>query len=634
MSYIYLIQDGKDLFTNIFKIGKTKQGIDNVIKLKRFNNYSKGTIQHNTWLVSLDNVDNIEINIKKYFKTKYILVRGFEWFEGNVKQMKKDIDLIIEHNDTSIIGGVTPLPPQEPTDKALMMMILKQNSDLIKDQKISKKIQKYNCELCKYNCCKQSEYNKHLSTRKHQLLLNPLSNIPTYSCECGKIYKHSPTLYAHKKQCIYINNSNNIIEDHIEDHIAIHIEDHIEDHIAIHIEDKHNDKNDIIIMLLNQNTKLIKDQPDIKQGAVTPLTPQEPTPQEPTPQEPITEEPITEEPTDKALMMMILKQNSDLIKDQKISKKIQKYNCELCKYNCSKQSEYTKHLFTSKHVNRTKQNVLEHQISKISKCFTCKNCNKCYNVRNSLWYHEKKCIPTNNSNTIIKDHIEIHMEDDNDANNEDDNAANIVIKPTDKDDIIIMLLKQNTELIKDQADIKQIIMELVKNGITNNTTNNINSHNKAFNLNFFLNDTCKNAMNINEFLDSIQLELNDLMELGELGYVASMSKIIAKNLNALDETIRPIHCTDTKREIFYIKDDNKWEKEDVEMKKLRKLILKLSLKTYKLLPQYREKFPDYNSSTSTHSDEHCIIIMEAMTCDKLKDEKIIRNISKVTTISK
>jgi hypothetical protein len=316
MSYIYLIQDGKDLFTNIFKIGKTKQGIDNVIKLKRFNNYSKGTIQHNTWLVSLDNVDNIEINIKKYFKTKYILVRGFEWFEGNVKQMKKDIDLIIEHNDTSIIGGVTPLPPQEPTDKALMMMILKQNSDLIKDQKISKKIQKYNCELCKYNCCKQSEYNKHLSTRKHQLLLNPLSNIPTYSCECGKIYKHSPTLYAHKKQCIYINNSNNIIEDHIEDHIAIHIEDHIEDHIAIHIEDKHNDKNDIIIMLLNQNTKLIKDQPDIKQGAVTPLTPQEPTPQEPTPQEPTPQEPITEEPTDKALMMMILKQNYELIKEQ------------------------------------------------------------------------------------------------------------------------------------------------------------------------------------------------------------------------------------------------------------------------------------------------------------------------------
>jgi hypothetical protein len=124
------------------------------------------------------------------------------------------------------------------------------------------------------------------------------------------------------------------------------------------------------------------------------------------------------------------------------------------------------------------------------------------------------------------------------------------------------------------------------------------------------------------------------MELGELGYVASMSKIIAKNLNALDETIRPIHCTDTKREIFYIKDADKWEKEDDEMKKLRKLILKLSLKTYKLLPQYREKFPDYNSSTSTHSDEHCIIIMEAMTCDKLKDEKIIRNISKVTTISK
>ena len=113
-----------------------------------------------------------------------------------------------------------------------------------------------------------------------------------------------------------------------------------------------------------------------------------------------------------------------------------------------------------------------------------------------------------------------------------------------------------------------------------------------------------------------------------------MSKIITKNLNALDETARPIHCTDTKREIFYIKDDDKWEKEDDELKKLRKLIFRLSNKTYKLMPKYREKYPDYNSASSIHSDEHCKIIIEAMMCDKAKDEKIIRNISKSTMISK
>jgi hypothetical protein len=187
-----------------------------------------------------------------------------------------------------------------------------------------------------------------------------------------------------------------------------------------------------------------------------------------------------------------------------------------------------------------------------------------------------------------------------------------------------MLLKQNADL-----------MEIVKNGThnTNNTINN-NSHNKAFNLNFFLNETCKNAMNITDFVESIKLQLNDLMELGEIGYVESMSKIIVKNLNALDETVRPIHCTDKKREIFYIKDEDKWEKEDEERKKLRKIILKISNKNIKLLRQYRDKFPDYNNSESIHSDEHCKIVIEAMICDKGKDEKIIRNISKATTISK
>jgi hypothetical protein len=314
------------------------------------------------------------------------------------------------------------------------------------------------------------------------------------------------------------------------------------------------------------------------------------------------------------------------------------FQCKVCDYSCCKIYSRDRHLSTSKHINRTKSNVLEqNEGTHHTKCFNCKYCNKCYNVRNSLWYHEKICI---NLHIIggVTSLLPQEPTPQEPTPQEPTPQEPITEEPTDKA-LMMMILKQNYELIKEQSnlskdntELKQLMLEIVKNGTNNNNT--INSHNKAFNLNFFLNDTCKNAMNINEFLDSIQLELDDLMELGELGYVASMSKIITKNLNALDETIRPIHCTDTKREIFYIKDADKWEKEDVEMKKLRKLILKLSLKTYKLIPQYREKFPDYNSSTSTHSDEHCIIIMEAMTCDKLKDEKIIRNISRVTTIAK
>jgi hypothetical protein len=182
-------------------------------------------------------------------------------------------------------------------------------------------------------------------------------------------------------------------------------------------------------------------------------------------------------------------------------------------------------------------------------------------------------------------------------------------------------------------------MEIVKNGTNNtiNTTTHTNSHNKAFNLNFFLNETCKNAMNITDFVDSIKLQLSDLMEVGEIGYVEGISKIIVNNLNNLDETIRPIHCTDKKRETFYIKDENHWEKEDDEKKKIKKVIKNIANKNIRLLPQFREKYPEYNNSSSKISDKHDKMVIEAMggtgNDDIEKEEKIIKNISKATTIS-
>ena len=167
--------------------------------------------------------------------------------------------------------------------------------------------------------------------------------------------------------------------------------------------------------------------------------------------------------------------------------------------------------------------------------------------------------------------------------------------------------------------------------IYNNTTTT-NSHNKAFNLNFFLNETCKNAMNITDFVDSIKLQLSDLMEIGEIGYVEGISKIIVKNLNNLDETIRPVHCTDKKRETMYIKDEGEWNKEDEKKTKLKKAVTKVADKNIKLLPQFREKYPDYKNSSSKTSDKYDKMVLEVMTCDDDKNEKIVKNISKVTII--
>jgi ribosomal protein L37AE/L43A len=271
-----------------------------------------------------------------------------------------------------------------------------------------------------------------------------------------------------------------------------------------------------------------------------------------------------------------------------------KYCCELCDFNTSKLTDYNRHLETNKHIRNSLSTVGNKKNEKNEKNnYQCEFCGKIYTDRTGLWRHKTKC------NNKVQDKSE---------------------------QLIDYLMKENKE-------IKDMILELVKNGITKNSHNTTtNSHNKAFNLNFFLNETCKNAMNITDFIESIKLQLSDLEKLGEVGYVEGISKIIVKSLNDLDETVRPIHCTDKKRETMYIKDENQWEKEDDNKTKLRKVVKKIADKNIRLLPQFREKYPDYKDSRSKTSDIYDKMVVEVMTSDDNKDEKIIHNISKATII--
>ena len=303
---------------------------------------------------------------------------------------------------------------------------------------------------------------------------------------------------------------------------------------------------------------------------------------------------------------------------QKNSSKISlNFVCELCDYTSSKKCDFNKHLTTRKHKNASY--MLENASKKVDEGnFIC-NCGKSYTHDSSYYRHKKSCIIKNENNIVINE---------------------VLNEPTDKE-LVMMLLKQNNELIKEQSDIKQIILEIVKQGTTNTTNNNIthtNSHNKAFNLNFFLNETCKNAMNITEFVDSINLQLSDLEKVGEIGYIEGISNIIIKNLNALDETKRPLHCTDKKRETIYIKNEGQWEKEDDNKTKLKKLITKVSNKNIKLISQFREKYPECRKCESSISYKYNKMIIEAMggpgDNNLEKEEKIIRNIAKEITINK
>ena len=311
----------------------------------------------------------------------------------------------------------------------------------------------------------------------------------------------------------------------------------------------------------------------------------------------------------------------DVFCDNNTSKNIYKYVCETCDFKCCKVGDYKRHILTSKHKNLTVSNGVC-DTKNIKHQYICDICKKEYNSRNGLWNHKKTC------NVDISNNIVVVKENTN-----------------DKDELILMLIKQNSALIKETTDFKNLMveqqsmmMEVIKNGTHNtNTINNTNSHNKAFNLNLFLNETCKDAMNINDFVESIKLQVSDLENVGEVGFVEGISNIIVKNLNALDITKRPIHCTDKKRETIYIKDENTWEKDESQCK-MRRMIKKVVSKNQRLIPKFKEQNPEYNKSYSKVSDKYNKLIIESMggsgDNDLEKEDKIIRNITKNIVVDK
>jgi hypothetical protein len=295
-------------------------------------------------------------------------------------------------------------------------------------------------------------------------------------------------------------------------------------------------------------------------------------------------------------------------------KNAEKFVCEKCDFKCYKLSNYNTHILTLKH--KILQNTTEKNAKNAE--YIC-HCNKVYKHHSSLWNHKKKC-------NFIKEKTNEEIE-------QTKTDENIDIDLSDKS-LILTLIQQNNELQKQ-------MLEVIKNG-TNNTNNiinnNNNSNNKSFNLNLFLNETCKNAMNIMDFVDSIKIQLCDIESIGELGYVNGMSKLIIKHLNALDENMRPIHCSDPKRESLYVKDQNVWEKEDPDNKKIKKAIKYISHKNICALPEWKAKYPDCIYSDSLKSDQYNHIVIEAMggsgDNDAEKADKIVKKIAKAVTIDK
>ena len=294
--------------------------------------------------------------------------------------------------------------------------------------------------------------------------------------------------------------------------------------------------------------------------------------------------------------------------------------CKACQYKCSKPSEFYKHERTQKHYRLTNTNLDE---SKNLQYFC--SCGKQYKHMSSLCNHKKKCDFINRQPTM--------------SHSNEPSIDNNIILPN----LVLEIIKTNSELQKQCIELQKqnkefqekmlvSFQEVIKNG-TNNTITN--SHNKTFNLQFFLNETCKDAMNIMDFVDSVKLQLNDLENIGNTGFVSGISNIIIKNLKEMDVTKRPLHCTDSKREVLYVKDENKWEKENEEKEKMKKVINQISNKNIQQIPQWIKENPKYKDSDSNKNTEYLQIVNESMGCtDKDNYNKIIHNISKEVLVDK
>ena len=314
------------------------------------------------------------------------------------------------------------------------------------------------------------------------------------------------------------------------------------------------------------------------------------------------------------------------------SKSTKYFQCKICDYITSRKSSYDKHLSTPKHLKANNANeMLMETCKKVQVHYKCE-CGVEYNHMSSLCRHKQKCNWTEPEKT--QEVLATPITD----------ASNNVISC----DLVIELLKQNNEfreLLKDQnkqiLDQNKQMLELVGKGIGNTTNNNSNNttNKTKFNLNIFLNEQCKDAMNIMEFVNSLQLKLSDLERVGELGYVKGIGHIVINKLKALDVCKRPIHCSDLKRETMYVKDENAWEKENGKNEKITKMIKHVAHKNQLQINEWRQENPEHKNPESVKCDKFLAIVNQSMGGSTDDDDtnnynKIIKNIAKEVVIDR
>ena len=290
--------------------------------------------------------------------------------------------------------------------------------------------------------------------------------------------------------------------------------------------------------------------------------------------------------------------------------------CGPCQVLCMRPQEWQRHVLTKKHLAAVAE-----------KPFACLTCSRTYKHRAGLWRHQRACATATLSATATASCASASATT---------TTATATAAPTTLTDLVLTVVKSNAELQRQNQELQQQVLDICKKVASESGDHSVttNSHNKTFNLNFFLNEECKNAMNLSEFVDSFKVQLSDLEHVGKVGYVSGIAHLITQRLRAMDIYQRPIHCSDLKRDILHVKERNMWEKDTPDFAKLRHAVKHISNKNAKLLMEWRALHPESGNSDHKDNDVFLELVVHALGGGVENENKIIGRILKEIVIVK
>jgi DNA-directed RNA polymerase subunit RPC12/RpoP len=370
-----------------------------------------------------------------------------------------------------------------------------------------------------------------------------------------------------------------------------------------------------------------------------------------------------------------VKKSHELLDPLQSTQKTPKYVCSYCQFESGNKKDYGKHLSTLKHQKNEQLSKEKEKKQEMMNVYYCSKCSKEYTSRSGLWRHQQQCEEhtqeeeleqeskepkevepeeqekekEQNQNRISVDIIDNNENLKNHKNHTNEEIQQNLVKLMSEltPELIVSLIQQNKEMQSMMMEQNKTMMDFVKNTgnnshnnyNNNNNCNNIQNNNHSFNLNFFLNETCKNAMNMSDFVKNMVVTTDDFEQTGKLGYANGICRILENGLNKLDVRQRPIHCTDVKREIIYIKDNDKWEKDDDNKTKLLGVVKQIGAKNIGMIPQWRKEHPGWADSDSKENDRYLNYVLNSM-CGSTDQEiyknygDIMRYMCKITVVDK